>query len=79
MTTAKMSAHFNPSLMGQSPQDIKEKDGSPLGEKVFAAMKEGTVSTVGYNFPRPGSNDPVPKESYVTRVGNQGCGVGYYK
>lgn len=79
MTTAKMSAHFNPSLMGQSPQDIKEKDGSPLGEKVFAAMKEGNVSTVGYNFPRPGSNDPVPKESYVTRVGNQGCGVGYYK
>ena len=79
MTTAKMSAHFNPSLMGQSPQDIKEKDGSPLGEKVFAAMKEGTVSTVDYNFPRPGSNDPVPKESYVTRVGNQGCGVGYYK
>ena len=23
--------------------------------------------------------DPVPKEAYVTRVGDQGCAVGYYK
>ncbi len=42
-------------------------------------MKEGTVVTVAYNFPKPGTTDPVPKESFVTRVGNQGCGVGYYK
>jgi hypothetical protein len=51
----------------------------PLGEKVVAAMKEGTVSTVSYNFPKPGTTEPVPKESFVTQVGNQGCGVGYYK
>ncbi len=79
MTAQKMTAHVNPSLIGSTPQDIKEKDGSPLGEKVYAAMKEGTVSTVSYNFPKPGTTDPVAKESYVTRVGNQGCGVGYYK
>jgi hypothetical protein len=36
-------------------------------------------STASYNFPKPGSNDPVPKESFVTQVGDQGCGVGYYK
>ena len=30
-------------------------------------------------IPRPGGTDPVAKESYVTKVGNQGCGVGYYK
>jgi len=28
---------------------------------------------------KPGTTDPVPKESFVTHVGNQGCGVGYYK
>jgi hypothetical protein len=71
---ATLSAHVNP-----APGDIKEKDGSPLGEKVCDAMKEGTISTVSYNFPKPGTTEPVPKESYVTRVGNQGCGVGYYK
>jgi hypothetical protein len=34
---------------------------------------------VSYDFPRPGSTVPVAKESYVTAVGNQACGVGYYK
>jgi hypothetical protein len=54
-------------------------NGSLLGEKVFNATKAGTISTVNYNFPKPGTTDPVAKESYVTQVGNQGCGVGYYK
>ena len=42
-------------------------------------MKADTISAVAYNFPKPGTTDPVPKESYLTRVANQGCGVGYYK
>lgn len=29
-----------------------------------------------YNFPRPGG--AVPRVAYVTRVGNRGCGVGFY-
>jgi hypothetical protein len=28
---------------------------------------------------RPGGTDPLPKEAYITRVGDEGCGVGYYK
>jgi cytochrome c len=80
MTTAKFTAHgANQSLIGTDVKALKEKDGSPLGEKVFNATKAGTISTVNYNFPKPGTTDPVAKESYVTQVGNQGCGVGYYK
>jgi signal transduction histidine kinase len=79
MDTAKFTAHVNPALMGTDVKALKEKDGSPLGEKVFNSAKAGTVTTVAYNFPKPGGTDPVPKESFVTRVGNQGCGVGYYK
>jgi hypothetical protein len=30
-------------------------------------------------WPKPGQTEPAPKESYVTRVGDQVCGVGYYK
>jgi hypothetical protein len=31
-------------------------------------------------FPRPGADKtPVPKVSLATRVGDLGCGVGYYK
>jgi signal transduction histidine kinase len=79
MTTGKFTAHVNKALLGTDVKALKEKDGAPLGEKVFNASKEGTITTVAYNFPKPGTTDPVPKESYVTRVGNQGCGVGYYK
>jgi cytochrome c len=79
MNSGKFTAHVNKALMGTDVKALKEKDGSPLGEKVFNAAKEGSISTVAYNFPKPGGTDPVAKESFVTRVGNQGCGVGYYK
>ena len=80
MATARFSAHgTNRALVGTDVKNLKEKDGSPLGEKVYKAMTPGKISTVDYNFPRPGETTPVPKQSYVTQVGKQGCGVGYYK
>jgi serine/threonine protein kinase/Flp pilus assembly protein TadD len=79
MNTGKFTAHVNQSLLGTDVRNLKEQNGSPLGEKVFNATKADTISTIGYSIPKPGTTNPVPKESYVTRVGNQGCGVGYYK
>jgi signal transduction histidine kinase len=78
MTDGKFTAHPNPALMGTDVRALKVKD-DPLGQRIFDSIKEGTVSTVDYNFPKPGTTDPVPKESFVIKVGNQGCGVGYYK
>jgi cytochrome c len=79
-TDGKFTAHVNPALMGTDVRTLKDaKDGSPLGQKIFDAAKEGSFATVTYNFPKPGGTEPMPKEAYVTRVGNQGCGVGYYK
>jgi hypothetical protein len=38
------------------------------------------ITEVSYMFPKPGTTAPaVPKVSFVTRVGDLGCGVGYYK
>jgi hypothetical protein len=28
---------------------------------------------------KPGETAAVPKESYITKIGDQVCGVGYYK
>jgi hypothetical protein len=78
MTTGKFNAHVNPALMGTDVHALKV-NGQPVGDMVFAAAKDGTISTADYDFPKPGTTQPVPKESYVTRVGNEGCGVGYYK
>ena len=77
--TGIFNAQVVKSLLGTDIRLVKEKDGSPLGQKIFDAVKEGSVNTVQYNFPRPGSDIPVAKESYVTAVGNQACGVGYYR
>ena len=80
MTNGKFTAHPNPAVMGTDVRNLKAKD-DPLGQRIFDTIKSGggNVSTVDYNFPKPGTTDPVPKQSFVTMVGNQGCGVGYYK
>ncbi len=78
MTTGKFTAHPNPAIMGTDIRALKVKD-DPLGQRIFDTVKEGQVLTVDYMFPKPTGGDPVPKQSFVTRVGNQGAGVGYYK
>ena len=79
MSTGKFTAHVNPRNIGTDVRALKEKDGAPLGQKLYDSAKEGTIATVDYNYPKPGTTAPVPKEAYVSRVGDEGCGVGYYK
>jgi hypothetical protein len=60
---------------------LKYKD-DPFGQRAYDTVKaapEGSVSTFDYEFPRPGTYEPVPKQSFETRIGNQACGVGFYK
>jgi len=74
----KFTAHPNAALMGTDVRALKVGDDA-LGQRIFDTAKAGAVATVNYNFPKPGTTNPVPKESYITVVGGQGCGVGYYK
>ena len=78
MSDAFVTAHPNPQVAGTDMRNLKVKD-DPLGQRLHDAAKEGTVSSVSYNFPKPGTTEPVPKESFVTRIGGQSCAVGYYK
>lgn len=77
--TGKFTAHPNAALKGTDVRALKDKSGAAMGEAIFAAAKDGTVTAVDYVFPKPGGTDLVPKQSFVTKVGSQGCGVGYYK
>ena len=69
----------HPKLAGKSLKELKDKDGKALGEAIMTSAKEGAVAEVDYKWPRPGSEEAVPKVSYVTKVGDQVCAVGYYK
>jgi len=85
VSDGKIVAVGNPNakqLIGQDERTVKDSTGKAYGVDLYAAIQkpEGEVTEVSYMFPRPGADKtPVPKVSLVTRVGDLGCGVGYYK
>jgi signal transduction histidine kinase len=67
-------------VIGQDVRTLKDATGKVFGVDLYAAAKEGQITEVSYMFPKPGTDmTPVHKVSFVTRVGDLGCGVGYYK
>ncbi len=69
----------HPTLSGKSLKGLKDKAGKALGEEIYKVAQEGKVSEVSYMWPRPGGDQPVQKVTFVTKVGDQVCAVGYYK
>jgi Single Cache domain 2 len=68
---------------GTDVRTLKDANGQAYGQAIYAAAQkpEGEITEVGpYLFPKPGTTTPTfPKVSFVTKVGDLGCGVGYYK
>lgn len=69
----------HPTLTGKSLKGLKDKAGKALGEEIYKVAAEGKISEVTYMWPRPGGDQPVQKVTFVTKVGDQVCAVGYYK
>jgi hypothetical protein len=68
-------------MIGADIREIK-LDNDSVGQRAYDAVKgsaEGSIARMEYNFPKPGADKPAPKESIAVRVGNQVCGVSYYK
>ena len=68
--------------MGTDIRALKDPTGNVFGPELYAAAQksEGEVSEVTYMFPRPGADKtPVPKVTFITKAGDLGCGVGYYR
>ena len=72
-----MAAH--PYLKGELLQSIVGKKGFPLGKAIMESAAEGKIQSVTYWWPRPGTKTPLEKHTFYTKVGDQICGVGYYK
>lgn len=67
---------------GTDARTLKDSTGKVFGPELYAAAQkpEGQITEVGYMFPKPGADKtPAQKVSFVTRVADLGCGVGYYK
>ena len=72
-----LTAH--PYLKGEHLQEIVGKKGYPLGQEIMKTATEGKISEVTYWWPRPGSEKPLEKRTFFTKVVGQNCGVGYYR
>ena len=72
-----VTAH--PYLKGEQLKDIKGKKGYPVGQEMMQKATEGEIKEVTYWWPRPGSDTPLEKTTFYTKVGDQICSVGYYK
>jgi hypothetical protein len=85
VSDGKLVAIGNPNtkqLLGTDAKTLKDSNGMAFGQAIFNAGQkpEGQVTEVsGYLFPSPSSSKPVPKNSFVEKVGDIYCGVGYYK
>ena len=80
----KFVAMGNPNakeLLGTDVRALKDANGKAFGQELYAAGQKpkGEITEVDYVFAKPTDPKPVPKVSFVERVGDIACGVGYYK
>ena len=74
-----VDAHIDAQQIGRNIKDLYDVDGVAFGQEMMAIAAEGEIKGVSYMWPEPGSRVPTAKISFVTRVADQMCGVGYYK
>ena len=81
MSDGKITAYESPSLLNIDVRTLALKD-DPIGQRTYEAAQnapEGSIVTIEYKLPKPGTAEPVPKQTVETRIGRQSCGVTYYK
>jgi hypothetical protein len=81
ISDGKITAYESPALLNIDVRTLALKD-DPIGKRAYEAVQnapEGSTVAIDYNFPKPGTTEQVPKQTLETRIGNQGCGVTYYK
>jgi cytochrome c len=78
----KFTAFQNDMMIGVDIRELKLPPDDPIGKRAYDAVHdapEGNVVTIEYSFPKPGTKAAAIKQTLETRVGNQACGVTYFK
>jgi hypothetical protein len=78
MADGKIVATQTKQALGKDIRTFKDSTGKAFGQEQYDA-KEGQITETHYLFARPGADQtPVSKVGLTTRIGDLGCGVGYY-
>ncbi|MGL1862878.1 MAG: cache domain-containing protein [Pseudodesulfovibrio sp.] len=75
-TSDKVSAHIAASLVGKPVSTIIDKAGNYLGLELCIASEEPNGGWIEYMWPKPGSEVPVRKISYMVKVPGTSWEVG---
>jgi hypothetical protein len=81
MSDGKITAYLGPALLGVDIRTLSLNDDS-IGQRTYDVIHEappGNIATVDYSFPKPGKTERAPKQFIETRVGDEACGVAYFK
>ena len=77
----KFTAYEMSALVGADIRQFKLYN-EPMGQRSYDVVHdapEGTVVTIDYQMPKPGETKPSAKQALETRIGDQACGVSYFK
>jgi hypothetical protein len=77
-----ITAYQSPVMIGTNVKELKIPPNNPVGQHAYDAVakaSEGEIVSFIYDFPKPGTKTPAPKETLEARVGKQACGVSYFK
>jgi hypothetical protein len=69
-------------MIGTNVKELKLPPNNPVGQHAYDAVAkaaEGEIVSFTYDFPKPGTKAPAPKETLEARIGKQACGVSYFK
>jgi hypothetical protein len=58
---------------------VRDSTGHPVGDVMYRAAVEDAVVEITYASPLPGSTSTARKRAFITRVGDQICGVSAYE
>jgi hypothetical protein len=73
----KYTAHE--AMVGRDVRAFRDAKGQPYGQQMFDIATDHKIHTVTYLSPIPGSTELSVKRAYLTRVGDQVCGVSAYQ
>ena len=67
---------IKPELVGKDLSGVKDSSGIFMFQEFVKAAKSGQTNTVQYEWPRPGSDEPLPKLAYVEAFAPWGWVIG---
>jgi hypothetical protein len=66
-------------FVSRDVRELRDANGAPFGAELYYGAREGKITGIVYIAPVPGSTDLAVKSAYVTRIGDQVCGVSAYQ